>query len=181
MKRTFAIAVLCLTSAALPSACGGDDGSSENAESGNTNGTETTAASTSNGAREAKPSSARSSRRGASVKVMDSRYGRMLFDGKGRALYLFTRESTSRSRCYGDCARAWPPFFTKGKPRARGDVKASLLGTTRRRDGRRQVTYAGHPLYYYVTDRKPGQVTCQDVAEFGGTWLVVSPRGRAIR
>ena len=115
------------------------------------------------------------------MKVMNSRYGRMLFDAKGRALYLFTRERTSRSRCYGDCAEAWPPFLTRGKPRARSGVKPSLLGTTRRRDGRTQVTYSGQPLYYYVDDREPGQVLCQDVVEFGGTWLVVSPRGEAIR
>jgi predicted lipoprotein with Yx(FWY)xxD motif len=181
MKRTFGIAVLCVTFAGLVGACGGNDDSSEDAGSGTTDGTDTRATKTSDAVREEKRSGTGSARKGAAVKVMDSRYGRMLFDGKGRALYLFTRESTSRSRCYGDCARAWPPFFTKGKPRARGDVKSSLLGTTRRRDGRRQVTYRGHPLYYYVTDRKPGQVTCQDVAEFGGTWLVVSPRGRAIR
>jgi predicted lipoprotein with Yx(FWY)xxD motif len=179
MKRASGIAVLCVALAGLLGACGGDDGGSEGAASGTTDGTETTAANTSDGAREEKRS--RSSRKGASVKVMDSRYGRMLFDGKGRALYLFTREGSSRSRCYGDCARAWPPFLTKGKPRARGDVKSTLLGTTRRRDGKKQVTYGGHPLYYYVSDRKPGQVTCQDVAEFGGTWLVISPRGRAIR
>jgi predicted lipoprotein with Yx(FWY)xxD motif len=71
--------------------------------------------------------------------------------------------------------------FTRGKPRARAGVDADLLGTTRRRDGRRQVTYNGHPLYYYVTDTKPGQITCQDVTEFGGTWLVVDPAGTAIR
>jgi predicted lipoprotein with Yx(FWY)xxD motif len=112
---------------------------------------------------------------------MSSRYGRMLFDGAGRALYLFTRDRTTRSRCYGDCATAWPPFLTKAEPQARGGARSSLLGTTRRRDGKQQVTYRGHPLYYYVDDRKPGQVLCQDVAEFGGTWLVVAPDGRAIR
>ena len=68
-----------------------------------------------------------------------------------------------------------------GKPRARGGVDAELLGTTARRGGRRQVTYNGHPLYYYVTDTRPGQITCQDVTEFGGTWLVVDPAGDAIR
>jgi predicted lipoprotein with Yx(FWY)xxD motif len=115
------------------------------------------------------------------VKVMNTRYGRMLFDGKGRALYLFTRERSSRARCYGDCAVAWPPFFARGKLKAGEGAKARLLGTSRRRDGRRQVTYRGHPLYYYVTDIKPGQVTCQNVEEFGGTWLVVAPNGRAIR
>ena len=60
-------------------------------------------------------------------------------------------------------------------------VEQSLLGTTRRRDGRLQVTYNGWPLYYYVDDIRPGQVTCQNVDEFGGLWLVVRPRGQLVR
>jgi predicted lipoprotein with Yx(FWY)xxD motif len=181
MKRTLGTVALCLASAGVLGACGGDDGKSEGAAPGTTNDTPAAATNASDRALDRKRSSTRSKRRGVSVKVMSSRYGRMLFDGRGRALYLFTRETTNRSRCYGDCAVAWPPFLTKGKARARSGVKSNPLGTTRRRDGKTQVTYRGHPLYYYVTDRKPGQVTCQNVEEFGGVWLVVSPRGRAIR
>jgi predicted lipoprotein with Yx(FWY)xxD motif len=131
--------------------------------------------------REAAAPAAPKTKRTTTVKVMKTRYGRILVDGRGRALYLFTRERGSRSRCYGACARAWPPFFARRAPAARSGADASLTGTTRRRDGRRQATYRGHPLYYYVSDRRPGEVTCQDVTEFGGTWLVVSPRGRAIQ
>jgi predicted lipoprotein with Yx(FWY)xxD motif len=118
---------------------------------------------------------------GTVITVRRSRYGRVLFDGRGRALYLFTRERGSRSRCYGACATAWPPAFTDGAPRAAGGARQRLLGTTRRRDGRTQVTYGGHPLYYYVGDTGPGVINCQDVVEFGGTWLVLGPDGRAIR
>jgi predicted lipoprotein with Yx(FWY)xxD motif len=181
MKRTLGSVVLCLAFAGALGACGGDDEGSEDTASGTADGTPAAATNASDAQDKKKRSDGRASRRGVSLKVMNSRYGRMLFDGKGRALYLFTRERTSRSRCYGECARAWPPFLTKGKPRARSDVKGSLLGTTRRRNGEVQVTYRGHPLYYYVDDREPGQVLCQDVVEFGGTWLVVSPSGRAIR
>lgn len=119
----------------------------------------------------------------ATVKVHKSRYGRILVDGHGRTLYLFTRDHGAKSRCYGACARAWPPFLAgaDAAPQAAGGADAAKLGTTARRGGATQVTYAGHPLYYYVNDRKPGQILCQDVAEFGGTWLVVSPSGRAIR
>jgi predicted lipoprotein with Yx(FWY)xxD motif len=120
-------------------------------------------------------------KRGTTVKVMKTRYGRILVDGNGRALYLFTRERGSAARCYGDCADAWPVFYARGKVRAGRGADQDRVGTTRRKDGRRQVTYKGHPLYYYVTDRKPGQVTCQDVTEYGGTWLVVAPSGNAIR
>jgi predicted lipoprotein with Yx(FWY)xxD motif len=116
-----------------------------------------------------------------SLKVVSSRYGRVLFDGAGRALYLFTRDRTNRTRCYGECASRWPPFLTSGKPRASHGASSKLLGTTRRQDGRKQVTYRGHPLYYYEGDRKPGEILCQDVDEFGGTWLVVSPSGHAVR
>jgi predicted lipoprotein with Yx(FWY)xxD motif len=181
MKRILSTGALCLAFSGTILACGGDDEGSKKPASNSAEGTPAAVTNASDVARKEKRSSVRSSRRGASVKVMNSRYGRMLFDGKGRALYLFTRERTSRSRCYGDCASAWPPFLTRGKPRARSGVKSSLLGTTRRRNGRTQVTYRGHPLYYYVDDREPGQVLCQDVVEFGGTWLVVSPSGRAIR
>jgi predicted lipoprotein with Yx(FWY)xxD motif len=131
----------------------------------------------------AKSAASRTKRAGptTTVRVMRTRYGRMLVDGSGRAVYLFTREATTKSRCYGACAQAWPVFFAHGRVRAGSGADAGLVGTTTRRDGRRQVTYDGHPLYYYVTDRAPGQVTCQNVAEYGGTWLVVAPGGGAIR
>ena len=115
------------------------------------------------------------------VKVDGSRYGQILVDGKGKTLYLFTRDRGGKSRCYGDCASAWPPLYAHGAQLAGAGVDQAKLDTTTRRGGARQVTYAGHPLYYYVNDRKPGQILCQNVAEFGGTWLVVSPAGRAIR
>jgi predicted lipoprotein with Yx(FWY)xxD motif len=115
------------------------------------------------------------------VKARNTRYGRILTDGKGRALYLFTKETTKRAACYGQCANAWPPFYAKGKVTAGKGVRQNSVGVTNRRGKRRQVTYNGHPLYYYVTDKAPGQVTCQDVFEYGGTWLVVAPSGKAIR
>ena len=105
----------------------------------------------------------------------------MLFDGRGFALYGFTKDSHGRSACSGACAKAWPPYVVKGAARAGAGVKASLLRTIRRSDGSRQVTYAGRPLYYYVGDAKAGQIRCQNVAEFGGTWLVVRPSGRLVR
>jgi predicted lipoprotein with Yx(FWY)xxD motif len=117
----------------------------------------------------------------AAVGVRSTRFGRILVDGRGLTLYLFTHDRRNLSRCYGACARAWPPLLTTSAPRARTGARSSLLGTTRRRDGRRQVTYRGHPLYHYVGETKAGQVLCQNVTEFGGTWLVVSPRGTAVR
>jgi predicted lipoprotein with Yx(FWY)xxD motif len=114
----------------------------------------------------------------AQLQVMASQYGDVLFDGKGFALYLFTDDKRDKSRCYGGCAKAWPPLTTKGKPTAGAGTDASLLGTTKRRNGSRQVTYKGHPLYYYVDDDEPGEILCHDVNEFGGRWLVVQPDGK---
>ena len=114
------------------------------------------------------------------VTVRSSDYGRILFDGSNRVLYAFTRDPSQKSTCYGACAAAWPPYVVRGRPKAGQGAVRSLLGTTTRRDGRRQLTYAGKPLYYYVHDG-PGQVLCQDVREYGGLWLVIRPNGRLVR
>ena len=113
--------------------------------------------------------------------VSGSPFGKILFDGRRRAIYAFTRDGRGKSTCYGACAAAWPPFLVARKPVAGTGVRKALIGTVRRRDGRLQATYAGRPLYFYVGDRKPGQVLCQNVAEFGGTWLVVRGSGRLVR
>ena len=117
----------------------------------------------------------------STLTVRNSEYGRILFDGRGFVLYGFTADKRRRSVCAGACAEAWPPYIVTGTPRAGRGVKKSLLGTIRRADGKRQVTYAGRPLYYYVGDRQPGQILCQDVFEFGGDWLVVRPSGALVR
>jgi predicted lipoprotein with Yx(FWY)xxD motif len=110
-----------------------------------------------------------------------SSFGRVLFDGRGFVLYGFTRDHR-RSSCYGNCAKAWPPYFApKGKLSAGAGVKRGLLGTVTRKDGRRQVTYAGKPLYFYVGDKRPGQILCQDVVEYGGRWLILRPSGKLVR
>jgi len=113
---------------------------------------------------------------GRVVTTADSEFGPMLFDRAGQAIYHFDRETTKRAECYGACAQAWPPVLTDGAPRASGFVRPGLLGTVERKGGATQVTYAGHPLYYYVNDG-PGQVLCHNVREYGGLWLVVTPAG----
>ena len=110
-----------------------------------------------------------------------SSYGRVLFDGRGLVLYAFTRDKNGRSACYGACAKAWPVYYVKATLRAGTGIKRSLIGATKRRDGRRQITYAGRPLYYYVGDTMAGQILCQNVVEFGGTWLIVRPSGKLVR
>jgi len=117
----------------------------------------------------------------STVTLRSSRYGAALFDGRGFVLYAFTKDARGKSTCSGACATAWPPYVVKQRPRAGGGVNSSLLGTTRRADGSLQVTFGGRPLYYYVGDRSPGQILCQNVREYGGVWLLVRPSGRLIR
>jgi predicted lipoprotein with Yx(FWY)xxD motif len=171
-RSTRAAAVAGAVSAALlVTAAGcGDSGSSKAAPASTS-----TTATPAKAAPKPKPKPA-----GKKVTLHSSDYGTILADGRGRALYLFTHD-TNKSRCYGQCATAWPPLLTKGEPKAVGKVKQDLLGTVKRTDGRRQVTYNGHPLYYYVSDTRPGQVGCQAVLEYGGYWYVVDRAGKAIR
>lgn len=113
--------------------------------------------------------------------VSTSAYGKILFDHRIHALYVFTKDGKGPSRCYGACAAAWPPYVVRAKPRVLAGVKRSLVGTARRTDGSLQVTYAGRPLYFYRGDRRPHQVLCQNVSEYGGLWLVVRGSGSLVR
>ena len=117
---------------------------------------------------------------GSRVGVGKSPLGRILVDSKGITLYDFPPDKGTTSVCYGACAALWPPLTTKGKPVAGPGVRAALLGTTKRKDGKLEVTYNGHPLYYFVSDRKPGQTTGQGLNQFGGPWWVISPEGKEI-
>jgi predicted lipoprotein with Yx(FWY)xxD motif len=171
----FRLALLTLAATALVAAgCGDDDanGSDDSARAAETAVKEEEDAAM-------KEDEAMAAKRGATVKVVDSQFGRVIADRRGEAFYLFDKEKGKRSRCYGECAVAWPPVLTKAKPRAGNGADADLLGTTKRRNGKLQVTYNGHPLYYYKDD-EPGRILCHNVDEFGGLWLVVNRRGDAV-
>jgi len=117
---------------------------------------------------------------GARVDIAKTNLGRILVGSKGITLYDFPPDKGKVSVCYGACAALWPPLISDGKPVAGPGARASLLGTTKRKDGKLQVTYGGHPLYYFVTDRKPGQTTGQGLNQFGAPWWVISPAGKEI-
>jgi predicted lipoprotein with Yx(FWY)xxD motif len=114
---------------------------------------------------------------GTEIILAGSDFGSMLYDSRKQAIYIFERDGRNETVCYGECAAAWPPVYTKGEPVAGKGVDASLLGTVKRRDGRRQVTYAGQPLYFYAHE-EPGQVLCHNVDLNGGLWWVVGPDGK---
>ena len=172
MTRLFSLAALAVAGALVLAACGGSSSSSSSG-SGST---------PSYGA--AKPSTSNTSNSSGAASVVSTKtssLGTFLVDANGRALYLWDADHGSKSTCSGACAQAWPPLTTTATPKASGAVKASLLGTIKRTDGSREVTYAGHPLYYYVGDTGPGQTTGQGSNGFGAPWWVVTPAGKAIQ
>ena len=116
----------------------------------------------------------------ATVGVASSGLGRILVDSQGRTLYLFEKDSGTTSACTGACASAWPPVRANGKPTAGSGANASLLGTTARSDGARQVTYNGHPLYLFVMDKKAGDTNGQGVTAFGAAWFALSAPGNQV-
>ena len=116
----------------------------------------------------------------ATVGVGKTGLGTILINSGGRTLYLFKADVGTKSACSGACATAWPPLLTNGKPTASGGAKVSLLGTTARSDGTRQVTYNGHPLYRYAADAKPGDDAGQALNQFGAEWYVLAANGSKI-
>ena len=113
----------------------------------------------------------------ARLSVRSTEYGKAIFGPSGKVVYVFGADRGSTSRCYGVCATAWPPLLTSAKPLAGTGVQAKLLGTTKRKDGTLQVTYNGHPLYYYKAD-KVGKVMCQHANMHGGLWLIIKQSGQ---
>src|SRR3954468_18779331 len=171
MTRLFSLAALAVTGALVLAACGSSNTSSSSG-SGSTPGY--------GAAKPSTPNTSSTSGATSAVSTKTSSLGTFLVDANGRALYLWDADHGSKSTCTGACAQAWPPLTTSATPKASGAVKASLLGTTRRTDGSREVTYAGHPLYYFAGDTQPGQTTGQGSDGFGADWFVVAPNGNAI-
>ena len=118
--------------------------------------------------------------RGVTIKTGNSSLGRIIVDARGRTLYLFEKDTRRHSACSGACAAYWPPLLTHGKPTAGTGVKRSLLGVIRRANGTRQVTYAGHPLYRFALDTKPGQTNGEGRDDFGAGWDALTPAGKKI-
>lgn len=111
------------------------------------------------------------------VRTARTGLGQILVDGKGRTLYLFERDNATNSTCYGACASAWPPATATAAPRAGTGASAASLGTVYRSDGTNQLSYSGHPLYYYAGDAKAGDTTGQGLLQFGAKWYVLDPNG----
>lgn len=118
--------------------------------------------------------------RAATVATAPSGLGRILVESRGRTLYLFEKDRRGRSACAGLCITYWPPLLTNGKSIASRGAKRSLLGSIRRADGSRQVTYAGHALYLFSGDTKRGQTNGEGLTDFGAGWYALSSAGKKI-
>jgi predicted lipoprotein with Yx(FWY)xxD motif len=118
--------------------------------------------------------------RAATVMTARTGVGRIVVDGRGLSLYLFEKDARGRSACSGACAAYWPPLLAHGKTIAIKGAMPSLLGSIRRADGTRQVTYAGHPLYFYAGDTSRGQTSGQGLTDFGAPWYALTPAGKTI-
>jgi predicted lipoprotein with Yx(FWY)xxD motif len=117
---------------------------------------------------------------GTAINVRTSGLGKVVADSRGFVLYMFLGDKGKRSACYGSCAAYWPPVLTKAAPKASSGAKAGLLGTTKRKDGKLQVTYAGHPLYRFALDSKAGQTKGEGLDDFGAHWYAVSAAGTKV-
>ena len=115
-----------------------------------------------------------------SVALRGTPLGQILVDGSGRTLYLFEADRSNMSSCYGDCASVWPPLIARGTPVAGEGINQSLLATTTRKDGSAEITYNGHPLYYFVSDKKAGDIAGQAIRSFGADWYVLSAAGTKV-
>ncbi len=167
---TACLAIAMTAGLLVLSACGGEDemqaaGAPQSASSPRPGATPTTTV-----------AGTAKNRKGTKLIVDESDFGTMLFDARKQAIYAFERDGNGRSVCYGECVKAWPPVHTAGDPVAGAGVRSGLLGTLKRRDGSRQVTYAGKPLYFYAQEG-PGQVLWHNVNLNGGYWWVLAPSG----
>jgi predicted lipoprotein with Yx(FWY)xxD motif len=171
--------VAALAAALLGAGCGSSSTASP-ASSGTTSAASSGGTSRGYGYGGATGSTTSSAASAASISVRTTPLGRILVDASGMTIYLFEQDSGTTSTCNGSCAKFWPPVATKGKPKAGAGIDAAKLGTTTRDDGTTEVTYNGHPLYFYAGDKHPGDTTGQGLNAFGALWYVVSPAGKEI-
>lgn len=170
-KSTHALALFAIAATAL--AIAGCGSSSDSTGGGGAYGGK------GGGATESTAKSPPGAESGAAVLTVASapKVGAVLVDAKGFTVYDFHKDKGTTSSCYGGCAAVWPPVLSEGAPQAGEGASSSKLGTTKRKDGSVQVTYAGHPLYTYEADKKPGEANGNDVDSFGAEWYALKGSG----
>ena len=178
MTRTLpVIAIFAIGAALAVGGCGGSSDSSASSGGGGAYGSGGETGSTTNAKSETGGGEAASGGGVVAVAKSPELGTAIVVDSKGFTLYDFHKDKGTKSACYGACASTWPPLTTSGAPHAMSGAEASKLGTTKRSDGTLQVTYAGHPLYTYVGDTKPGEAKGNDFSSFGAQWYALKPNG----
>jgi predicted lipoprotein with Yx(FWY)xxD motif len=188
--HAFAPPALAAVVALAIAGCGGGSSSTSESSSGSSNenasseSKESSSGSRYGGSSESENKSASSesapgAESGAGVVSLGNvqKLGMVLVDSNGMTLYDFHKDKGTTSSCYGPCAEGWPPMLTEGEPTVGNGATASKLGTTERKDGTMQVTYAGHPLYTFVEDKKPGEANGNDTSAFGAQWYALKGNG----
>lgn len=191
--KAYSFALLAVLGALALAVAGCGGGSSSTSESSNASSNENASSESSSGYggryggksesegenKSASAESAPGAESGAGVVSLGNvqKLGMVLVDSNGMTLYDFHKDKGTTSSCYGPCAEGWPPMLTEGEPTVGNGAMSSKLGTTERKDGTTQVTYAGHPLYTFVEDKKPGEANGNDVSAFGGQWYALKGSG----
>jgi predicted lipoprotein with Yx(FWY)xxD motif len=171
--RTYALVLLAIAAAALLLAGCGGGGGTGGGHYGGGSGT------TTGGEETHTPANGEAEESGNAYVALASSpgLGLILVNSEGLVLYAFDSDRGATSSCYGACAKSWPPLLTEGSPQPSNGASAANLGTSERKDGSTQVTYAGHPLYTFSGDGKPGEATGNGVSAFGGRWSALEGSG----
>jgi predicted lipoprotein with Yx(FWY)xxD motif len=175
-RRTYAFALLALLAVVI-AGCGSGGSSSTSTSESESNAKESASTESSAGSENKSASSESSGGSAAVMSLGHTSDGMVLVDSNGMTVYDFHKDKGTTSSCYGACEQAWPPVTTEGEPTAGNGASASKLGTTERKDGTTQVTYAGHPLYTFVEDKKPGEAHGNDTSAFGAQWYALKGNG----
>jgi predicted lipoprotein with Yx(FWY)xxD motif len=177
-KMTYGFCLLAMLAVVI-AGCGGGDSTSGGGVYGGGGGesTEESSSGSRYGGGEKTTASAENGAAGVVKAAKVGDLGTVIVDSEGLTLYDFHKDKGGTSACYGACAGAWPPLLTEGEPKAEAGAMASQLGTTKRKDGTVQVTYAGWPLYTYVGDKGPGEANGNDFSQFGAQWYALMPNG----
>ena len=188
--KTYSFALLAVLGAIalVVAGCGGGGSTGESSNASSKDGTSSESSggyggryggSSESESKSASSESAAGAESGAGVVSLGNaqKLGMVLVDSNGMTLYDFHKDKGTTSSCYGPCAEGWPPMLTEGEPTVGNGASASKLGTTERKDGTMQVTYAGHPLYTFVEDKKPGEANGNDVSAFGAEWYALQGNG----
>jgi predicted lipoprotein with Yx(FWY)xxD motif len=171
-RTTYAFALLAIAAALAIAGCGSSSDSSTSGSSGGAYGGGGSSEKTTSG------SEAGSTATPVVLTVASApKVGPVLVDPEGFTVYDFHKDKGTTSSCYGACEQAWPPVTTEGAPQTGEGAMSSKLGTTKRKDGTVQVTYAGHPLYTFVEDKKPGEANGNDSSAFGAQWYALHANG----